>query len=86
MACAVPNVIVKWTTVSVACAISILHIVLSLWPKLSVRKLVAFITLLVFSLLHMGLALAFILYFFNYSPPSASIPEPVPEPSSQLLF
>lgn len=85
MISAVPYVVVKWPTVSIAFVISSVHLILSLWPKLSVRKGVALITLAIFILLHLGLALSFVLYFFKYPNPKdiPSIPTPV---SSSMIY
>lgn len=90
---------VKWTVISVAGAISFVHIALSLWDILSLRRLVQIIALVLIFAAHLAITLAFALYFFKFTftaitPPAAptapvAAPAPVasgPKPAGNFFF
>jgi len=73
--CAIPSQISQWIAVSIGCFISTIFLVFNLWVPVRERIAKAFILLIVITVLHVGLALSFKLYFFNFVNP---IPTPIP--------
>lgn len=66
IACAAPFNAVKWVAVSIAFAVSVLHLLLSLGPVLAKRRVLQIVLLIVMVALHAGLCLGFIFYWFDY--------------------
>lgn len=72
---------VKWSVLAAATIISYLHIALSLWDILSLRRLVQLVALVLMAAAHVGMFLAFALYFFGTNPvPTPPTTAPVPSP------
>lgn len=72
---------VKYTAIFLAGAVSFAHITLSLWDILSLRRLVQVIALILLFAAHLGITLAFALYFFKFDFAKATVPTtPAPSP------
>jgi len=69
LVCILPNVMVQWVAVSIACLISTIFLIFNLWVPIRTRIAKAFIMVVVMVLLHVGLALSFKLYFFAFTTP-----------------
>jgi hypothetical protein len=79
----------RYISVAIAAGVSIAHLILALWPILAQTRKSALLVLIGVAALHAGLAIAFIVFFFNinvsvvYSPqapPVAPIESPVGSP------
>jgi len=64
--CIIPFDLAKWVVVGVGCLLSTAFLVVNLWLPLREKLAHAIIILIVITLFHIGLALAFRLYFFTY--------------------
>jgi len=67
--CIIPIDWVKWMVVAVGCLFSTSFLIVNLWMPLREKLVHALIILATLSLLHVGLALTFRLYFFQYVSP-----------------
>lgn len=71
---------VKFTAIFTAGAISFVHLALSLWDVLSLRRLVQIIALVLIFACHLAITLSFALYFFKFTFTAPATPSPSPGP------
>jgi len=65
--CIIPFDWVKWMVVGIGCLFSTAFLIVNLWMPLREKLAHAIIILIILALFHLGLALTFLLYFFNYA-------------------